>query len=220
VINVRLHGGAPTFDVRVRSAPAKLPHWISAVLLLIAAAAVAVGLLLAAFGLFAALRIAHAYGPLIERPSAATSFAQSGWQRKPSDSDDRVISVLISPPVVASSEPTENASSLESEIARGEPRPGNADPDRMAANPEPMVVAAAPLEGPVSGAAAETESTGSIDPAAVAAPRSEKAAAPHAKRHHAVVKHRVVRKRVVRRIVRRPAYSSANSPFQPMFSSP
>ena len=84
MINVRLLGGAPAIDVRPRSTPAKLPHLISAVAVLIAAAAVAMTLMLAAFGLFAALRIAHGYGTSVERASAAIAFAPSTWQRKPS----------------------------------------------------------------------------------------------------------------------------------------
>ncbi len=84
MINVRLLGGTPAMDVRLRSAPAKSPPWISAIVVLIAAAAVALGLILAGFGLFAALRIAHTYGTSVERASAATSFAPNAWQRQPS----------------------------------------------------------------------------------------------------------------------------------------
>jgi len=237
-MNVRLLGGAPAIGVRSRSGPAKLPYWISAVAVLIAAAAVAMALILAAFGLFVALRIAHGYGISVERASAATAFAPSAWQRKPSGGADRLIAAPIAPPVVARSEPTESEVSLETGSMRSEPAAGNAARGGIAEGSEPSpastVSAAEPAAqpvpadapraasgGPAPGTAVEGESTGSIDRAAVAAPASEGAvASPQQAKPHPAVKRHVVRKRV-RRVARRPAYSgAATSPFQPMFGSP
>jgi len=223
VINVRLLGGAPTVDVRLQSAPAKLSHWISAVVVLIAATAVALGLILAAFGLFAALRIAHSYGSSVERASAAVPFAPDAWQRQPSGGADR--------PVVARSDPTETDVGLETGSIRSQPPAGHAEPGVIAEDNErgptrPAAQSAPPDAPPAAsrvlapGTAAD-ESTGSVDHAAVAAPASDSAVAspPQTKRHPAIKRH-VVRKRV-RRVARRPAYSGAvTSPFQPMFSSP
>lgn len=238
MINVRLLGGAPAIDVRPRSAPAKLPHWISAVAVLIAAAAVAMTLILAAFGLFAALRIAHGYGTSVERASAAIAFAPSTWQRKPSGGADRLVAAPIAPPVVARSEPTESEVSLETASMRSEPAAGNAARGGIAEGSEPSPVrtdsAAGPAAptvpadapraasgGPAPGTAVEGEPTGSIDRVAVAALASEGAvASPQQAKRHPAVKRHVVRKRV-RRVARRPAYwGAATSPFQPMFSSP
>lgn len=229
MINVRLLGGAPAIDVRLRSAPAKLPPGISAVVVLIAAAAVALVLMLAAFGLFAALRIAHDYGSSIERASAATALAPSGW-RKPSGSADRLVAAPIAPPVVARSDPTESEAGLGTGRIRSEPPAGRAGPGgiaadsgpnatRPAAESVPAEVPPAASSVPASGTVADDESTGSVDRAAVAAPAGDSPAASPAqiKRHPAVKRH-VVRKRV-RRVARRPAYPGA-SPFQPMFSSP
>jgi len=231
VINVRLFGGAPTIDVCFRSAPAKLSHWISAVVVLIAAAAVALGLILAALGLFAVLRIAHGYGSSLERASAAVPFAPGAWQRQPGGGADRLAPAPIAPPVVARSDPTESDVGLETGSVRSQPPAGHAEPGMIAADNEPgptrPAAQSAPPDAPPAasrvlapGRAAD-ESTGSVDHAAVAAPASDSAVAspPQTKRHAAVKRH-VVRKRV-RRVARRPAYSGAvTSPFQPMFSSP
>jgi hypothetical protein len=196
-------------------------------------------LMLAAFGLFAALRIAHGYGTSVEQAPAATAFAPSAWQRKPSGGADRLIAAPIAPRVVARSEPTESEVNLEAGSMRSEPPAGNAAPDRIAEGSEPSpactdcaagpaaptVPADAPRAasgGPTPGTAVEGEPTGSIDrAAAVAAPASEGAvASPQQAKRHPAAKRHVVRKRV-RRVARRPAYwGAATSPFQPMFSSP
>jgi len=136
VINVRLLGGAPTVDVRFRAAPAKLSHWISAVVVLIAAAAVAFGLILAAFGLFAALRIAHSYGSSVERASAAVAFAPGAWQRQPNDGADRLAPAPIAPPVVARSDPAETDIGLETGSIRSQPPAGHAEPGVIAEDNE------------------------------------------------------------------------------------
>jgi hypothetical protein len=229
VINVRLFGGAPAIDVRLRSASAKVPPWISAIVVLIAAAAVAIGLILAGFGLFAALRIAHGYGSSVERASAATSFAPSAWQRQPTSGGDRLIPTPIAPPVVARSD------SAESEVDRGtgstasEPPVGSGGGGGSADNaePGPLAAQAVPADAPPAAAAvpapatAADEPTGSIDHAAAATPTGDSpvASPPQTKRHPAVKRH-AIRKRV-RHVARRPTYSrAATSPFQPMFSSP
>lgn len=223
MINVRLFGGAPAIDVRLRSASAKVPPWISAIVVLIAAAAVAIGLILAGFGLFAALRIAHGYGSSVERASAATSFAPSAWQRQPTSGGDRLIAPPIAPPVVARSDPAE------SEVGRGtgstasEPQAGSGGVGGSADNAEPGPLADAPPAAPAvpAPATAADEPTGSVDHAAAATPAGDSPAAspPQTKRHPAVKRH-AVRKRV-RHVARRPTYSrAATSPFQPMFSSP
>jgi hypothetical protein len=232
VINVRLLGGTPAMDVRLRSAPAKLPPWISAIVVLIAAAAVALGLILAGFGLFAALRIAHTYGTSVERASAATSSAPSAWQRQPSGGADRLIAAPIAPPVMARSDPTESEVGLETGSIRSEPPAGSAGAGAIAEDSEPSpprptaesVPADAPPAAsvvPVPGMAADDESTGSVDRAAVATPAGDSpvASPPQTKRHTAVKRH--VARKHVRRVARRPAYSgAATSPFQPMFGSP
>jgi hypothetical protein len=224
VINVRLFGGAPAIDVRLRSASAKVPPWISAIVVLIAAAAVAIGLILAGFGLFAALRIAHGYGSSVERASAATSFAPSAWQRQPTSGGDRLIAPPIAPPVVARSDPAE------SEVGRGtgstasEPPAGSGGVGGSADNAEPGPLADAPPAAPAMPApatAAADEPTGSVDHAAAATPAGDSPAAspPQTKRHPAVKRHAV--RKQVRHVARRPTYSrAATSPFQPMFSSP
>ncbi|HXN43304.1 MAG TPA: hypothetical protein VN917_03570 [Xanthobacteraceae bacterium] len=195
-------------------------------------------LILAAFGLFAALRIAHGYASSVERASAAIGFAPSAWQRKPSGGADRVIAAPIAPPVVARSELTESEVSLETGSMRSEPAAGNAARGGIAEGSEPSPVrtdsaagpAAQPVPAdapraasgvPVPGTAVDGESTGSIDRVAVAAPASEGAvASPQQAKRHPAVKRHVVRKRV-RRVARRPASSgAATSWFQPMFSSP
>ncbi len=195
-------------------------------------------LMLAAFGLFAALRIAHGYATSVERASAVIAFAPSAWQRKPSGGTDRLIAAPIAPPVVARSEPAESEVNLEAASMRSEPPAGNAAPGGIAEGSEPSpartdsaagpaaqtVPADAPRAasgGPAPGTAVEGEPTGSIDRAAVAAPASEGAvASPQQAKRHPAVKRHVVRKRV-RRVARRPASSgAATSWFQPMFSSP
>jgi hypothetical protein len=232
VINVRLLGGAPAVDVRLRSAPAKLPPWISAVVVLIAAAAVALGLILAAFGLFAALRIAHGYGSSVERASAATSFGPSAWQRQPSGGADRLTAAPMSPPVVARSDLTESEAGPETASIRSEPPAGSAGPGGIAVDGEPSATRPAaesvPADAPPAASgvpaprtAADDEPIGSVDRSAAVAPAGDNpvASPPQIKRHPAVKRH-VVRKRV-RRLARRSAYSgAATSPFQPMFSSP
>ncbi len=230
MIDVRLFGGAPAIDVRLRSASAKVPPWISAIVVLIAAAAVAIGLILAGFGLFAALRIAHGYGSSVERASAATSFAPSAWQRQPTSGGDRLIAPPIAPPVVARSDPAE------SEVGRGtgstasEPPAGsggvggsadNAEPGPLPAQAVPADAPPAAPAVPAPATAAADEPTGSVDHAAAATPAGDSPAAspPQTKRHPAVKRH-AVRKRV-RHVAHRPTYSrAATSPFQPMFSSP
>ena len=231
MINVRLLGGAPTVDVRFRAAPAKLSHWISAVVVLIAAAAVAFGLILAAFGLFAALRIAHSYGSSVERASAAVAFAPGAWQRQPNDGADRLAPAPIAPPVVARSDPAETDIGLETGSIRSQPPAGHGEPGVIAGDNEPgptrPAAQSAPPDAPpaasraLAPAAAADESTGRVDHAAVAAPASDSAvASPSQTKRHPAIKRHVVRKRV-RRVARRPAYSGAvTSPFQPMFSSP
>ena len=200
-------------------------------MVLIAATAVALGLILAAFGLFAALRIAHSYGSSVERASAAVPFAPDAWQRQPSGGADRLVPAPIAPPVVARSDPTETDVGLETGSIRSQPPAGHAEPGVIAEDNErgptrPAAQSAPPDAPPAAsrvlapGTAAD-ESTGSVDHAAVAAPASDSAVAspPQTKRHPAIKRH-VVRKRV-RRVARRPAYSGAvTSPFQPMFSSP
>jgi hypothetical protein len=231
VINVRLLGGAPTIDVCLRSAPAKLSHWISAVVVLIAAAAVALGLILAAFGLFAALRIAHGYDSSIERASAAAPFTPGAWQRQPSGGGDRLVPAPIAPPVVARSDPTESDVGLETGSIRSQPPARHAEPGVIAEDDEPgstrpaaqsvLRDALPAASGVLAPGRAADGSTGSVDHVAVPAPASGSAVAspPQTKRHPAIKRH-VVRKRV-RRVARRPAYSGAvTSPFQPMFGSP
>jgi len=198
---------------------------------LIAAAAVASGLILAAFGLFAALRIAHGYSTTVERASGATSLTPSAWQRQPSGGADRAIAAPIAPPVVARSDPAESEVGLGTGSIRSEPPAGSAGPSGIAADSEPGATRSAaesvPADAPpaASGvpapAAADDESTGSVDRAAVAglAGDSPMASPAQTKRHPAVKRH-LVRKRV-RRVARRPAYpGAATSPFQPMFGSP
>jgi hypothetical protein len=224
-----LGSAAPRTDVRVRSAPAKLPRWISAVVLLIGVITVLTSLVLAAFGSFAALRIAHGYGSAGERAPAAQPFASSPPQRTPGGGADGIILVPSGPPVVASSDPTESeldlkpgnmdsAAALAAELggSAGEKQPSSA---RAAASGSPGPAGAVPAV-PAPGSATDNPA-GSIDRIALAAPTSETTAvAPQqAKRHHAV-KHHPARKRV-QRVARRPAYpTAAASPFQPMFSSP
>jgi hypothetical protein len=220
-----LGSAAPRTDVRVRSAPAKLPRWISAVVLLIGVITVLTSLVLAAFGSFAALRIAHGYGSAGERASAAQPFVSSPPQRTPGGGADGIILVPSGPPVVASSDPIESEPDLkpgnmDSAAALGasaeEKQPSSAG---ATASGSPDLAGAVPAV-PAPGSATDNPA-GSIDRIALAAPTSETTAvAPQqAKRHHAV-KHHPARKRV-QRVARRPAYpTAAASPFQPMFSSP
>jgi len=221
LIKVRLRGGALAMDARLRSAPAKLPRWVSAVVLLMATAAIAIGLILAGFGLFAALRIAHDSGASLERASAAAPFASSAWQRHSAGGADRTIPGAIGPPVMAKSDAPESELSLETGSARSEPPNGNAARPGAIADSVPAAVPPPASSVPAPATAAEGEVTDSIHHTAAAAPTSESATAhPTQTKRHPAVKRHVVRKRI-RRIARRPAYSgAAASPFQPMFSSP
>jgi hypothetical protein len=229
VREVRLLGGAPAIDARFRPIPAKLPRWISALVLLIAAAAITIGLILAAFGLFAALRIAYGYGNSVERASTPAPFGSNGWQRKPSDSAGRTAPLPVTPPVLASSEPVEAEPSVEPPIARSAPSAPNVEPTRITRESTPASpvepvrsaateVAAATSGEAVGGAAIDREPTGSIDKVAALPPAHESAAAPPDQvKRHPVVKRPAARKRV-RRVARRSTYSGMTAgPFQPMF---
>jgi len=227
VFRIRLIRGAPAIDVRLRSARTKSARWISALVLLIGAAAVATGLILAAFGLFAALRIAYGYGASVERVSAAAGFAPRPWQREAGGGADRGASAALVPAVVASSDPTENERGLETGSMRSAPPAGNAEPGEIAGDSAPSSArpaASAPIEMPATASAVSApngEMAGSIDRIAAPARPIESAARPpqQTKRHHAI-KHHAARK-PVRRIVRRPVYPAApTSPFQPIFNSP
>jgi hypothetical protein len=234
VLQVRLLGGAPVIDARFPPAPVKWSRWISALVVLIAAVAVAIGLVLAAFGLFAALRIAYGYGNSVERTSAAAPFGPSGWQRTPSGGTERIPSAPLAPPVLASSDPVEPELSLETASTRSIAPDANAEPSGIAEDRKPSStpealrsastdvpeVPAAVSGEPVPGAAFGSQPTGSSDRVAAVPPANESAAVapPQAKRHPAA-KHHAARKRV-RRVVRRPTHSgAAASPFQPMFNS-
>jgi hypothetical protein len=250
VFHVRPLGGAPSMHVRLGSAQERLPRWVSALVILIAAAAVAIGLILAGFGLFAALRIAHGYGSSVEH--AATPVAPGAPRWRPNGGADRVIPGPIGPPVVASSDPAENEAGLQTGSMGNEPSAGDAEPvgtaTRSEPNSTPQPTDSAPADVPPAasgvptpGTAADGAATGSIDRAAVSKPTGASAAPrpQHAKPRHAV-KHHAVRK-VVRRVAQRSAYfgaaagqfqptfhsgrragnsSAGASPFQPMFSSP
>jgi hypothetical protein len=227
VREVRLLGGAPAIDARFRPVPAKLPRWISALVLLIAAAAITTGLILAAFGLFAALRIAYGYGNSVERASTSAPFGSNGWQFKPSSSTDRTASIPLTPPVLASSEPTEAELGVEAQSARSASPAGNGigQDSTPAAPVEPVRSAATDAAAVTSGeavarAAIDRAPTGSVDQVAALPPANESAAAPpHQVKRHPVIKRPAARKRV-RRVARRPTYSGTTaSPFQPMFGS-
>jgi hypothetical protein len=233
VIQTRLLGSSLRNEVRdlhLRSLPAELTRSVSAVVLLIAGITFLASLMLAAFGSFAALRIAHGYGSAGERASPAQPLASTAPKRTPDGSADRIILVPSDPPVVASSDPTENEPDLkpgnmDSAAPRAAELGGSAEEKppgsaRAAATGSPEVLGGGSAM-PAPGAAAAGDPTRSIDSVAVVPPRGEiTAVAPqYAKRHHAV-KHHAAPKRV-RRIARRPAYpTAAASPFQPMFSSP
>jgi hypothetical protein len=236
VSQVRPFGGAPPMDVRLRSGPAKSPPWLSALVFLIAAAAVTVSLVVAAVGFFAALRIAHGYAGSIEH--AATAIPGGGWRHEPGGRADREIPGAIAP-VVARSDPTESEITVETGNMRNEAPVADTLPARIAEDSAPKspssaidsapadvsAVAAAAAAGLNTDTAADGGATGSIDRAAVAtpaAPAATTAAAPHpaqhAKPHHAVKRH-VVRKGI-RRVARSPSFfGSAASPFQPTVNS-
>jgi hypothetical protein len=230
VLQVRLLGGAPAIDARFRPISAKLPRWISALVLLIAAAAITVGLILAALGLFAALRIAYGYGNSVELASTSAPFGSNGWQRKPS-STDRSASVPLTPPVLASSELAEAELGVEPPSARSAPSAPNAAPNGIAQDSTPTSpvesvrsaateMAAATSGEAVGGAVIDREPTRSIDKVAALPPANESAVAPpHQVKRHPVVKRPAARKRV-RRVARRSTYPGMTAgPFQPMFGS-
>jgi hypothetical protein len=231
VLQVRLLGGTSAIDARFRPVSAKLPRWISALVLLIAAAAITVGLILAAFGLFAALRIAYGYENSVERASTSAPFGSNGWQRNPSGSADRTALLPPTPPVLASSEPAEAELGVEPPSARSAPSAPNAEPNGIAqdstrASPvEPVSsaateVAAATSGEAVTGAVIDREPTRSIDKVAALPPANESAVAPpHQVKRHPIVKRPAARKRV-RRVARRSTYPGMTAgPFQPMFGS-
>jgi hypothetical protein len=101
---VRLLGSAPSLDRSFRRAPAKLPAWATGLVVLMAAAAIGVSLVLAGFGLYAALRIARGYGAAVEH--TANPALPDGWNRSRSIAGD-VAPRSILPPVVARSDPAD-----------------------------------------------------------------------------------------------------------------
>src|SRR5262249_8556010 len=211
--------------------PGKGPPWFSALVLLLAAAAITIGLILPAFGLFAALRIAYGYGNSVERASTSAPPGSNGWQRKPSGTADRIASVPLTAPVLARSESAEAEPAIEAQGARSTPPPGNAERNPIAQDRTPAsavapakpAIAEAPVAAPsepVAGAAIDREPTGGGKHLAALPPANESAAAPpHQVKRHPVVKRPAARKRV-RRVARRSMYSSSMAnPFQPMFGS-
>ena len=230
MLQVWLLGGASAIDAP-RPVPAKVPRWISALVLLLAAAAITIGLILAAFGLFAALRIAYGYGNSVERASTVAPFGSNGWQGKPGSTTDRITSVPLAAPVLARSESTEAEPVNDAHTRQSATPVGNAErnpTDQERAPTSPVAPAesavadvpvAAPSE-PVAGAAVDREATGGADRLAALPPAKESAAAPpHQVKRHPVVKRPAARKRV-HRVARRSMYSnSMANPFQPMFGS-
>ena len=220
---IRLVDGTTWVDARLRPAPAKLPGWISALLVLSAAAVTAVAVLAAVLGLFAALRIAHGYGAVLERAPVVGAFA-SVWPR--AGGSGRIAAMTAEARVVARSDPAETEPGPQA--ASGPTEPG---PAHETAQPAP---AGAPE--------AEDKSIGSIDRAArAAAAEAGPAALPPQTKPHPAIKRHAVRKRV-RRVARRSAFfgttasfanqsqrkfrsarratNATTSPFQPIFSSP
>jgi hypothetical protein len=220
---IRLVDGTTWVDARLRPAPTKLPGWISALLVLSAAAVTAIAVLAALLGLFAALRIAHGYGAVLERAPAVSALA-SVWPR--AGGSGRIAAMTAESRVVARSDPAETE--LGPQSASGRTGPGSAN---EAAQPAP---AGAPE--------AEDKPIGGIDRAARAAPaEAGPAALPPQTKPHPAIKRHAVRKRV-RRVARRSAFFGATasftnqsqrtfrsarraangttSPFQPIFNSP
>ena len=229
MLQVGLLGSASAIDARLRPVSVKVPRWISALVLLLAAAAVTIGLTLAAFGLFAALRIAYGYGNSVERPSTAAPFGSNGWQGKPGSSADRIVSVPLAAPVLARSESTEAEPVGEAQTRRSASPVGNAernpiDQDRTETSPlapAKSAVADVPVAAsgePVAGAVVDRGRAGSLDHVAALPPAEESAAAPpHQLKRYPVAKRPAARRRV-RRVARRSMYSnSMANPFQPMF---
>ena len=111
---VRPLGSAPSLDRRFRRAPAKLPAWAPGPVVLMAAAAIGVSLVLAGFGLDAALRIAGGYGAAVEH--TANPAISDGWNRSRTVAGDLAPRSIL-PPVVARSDPAEADAVQESPTA-------------------------------------------------------------------------------------------------------
>jgi len=206
-----------------------LPGWVLGPILLLLAAGAAIALILAMFGLFAALHIA--YGASVERARPAAPLADRGVERPPKPVAERVILVPVPPPAgevsrqEAAADPESDSHSISASAEpQGEPTADVAGADQTPSQPSPE--SAPPGNAPVlasdtqeSEAAPHGDSTGSIAPAAAApTPASDSAAAPppRAKPHH--VKRHAVHRRAHR--VSRPSQAyTYSSGFEPMFRS-
>jgi hypothetical protein len=240
VANVRMSVGAQAAAV-----PSGLPGWVLGSILLLLAAGAAIALILAMFGLFAALHIA--YGASIERVRPAAPLADHGAERPPKPVAERVILVPVPPPAVevshqepagdpetdshsisASAEPNGESTAT---VARAYQTPSQPSPESApSGNPPVLASDAQQSEAAPQGDStaridhAEAAPTPAPDSAAAPTPTPDSAAAPppRAKPHH--VKRHTVHRRA-RRVARRSqgyrpsqGYTYGNS-FEPMFRS-
>lgn len=135
-------GATARIDHHQRRARAKLPAWASALALVISTMAVMLTFMLAGFGLYAALRIAHGFGAGVEH-TASSGVADTWTRSRPIEAG--VVPQPILPPVLARSDPGDTDSGSET------PRPSEVTAPSSGAAPAP----APPSEAHVSVASVE-----------------------------------------------------------------
>ena len=107
-------GATARIDHHQRRARAKLPAWASALALVISTMAVMLTFMLAGFGLYAALRIAHGFGAAVEH-TASSGVADTWTRSRPIEAG--VVPQPILPPVLARSDPGDTDSGSETQRA-------------------------------------------------------------------------------------------------------
>ena len=218
--NAQVSIGAQTAAV-----PSGLPGWILAPILLLLTAGAAIALILAVFGLFAALHIA--YGASVERVRPVAPLADRAAERPPQAVAERVILVPVPPPAAEVSREEPEADPEPDSRSNSAGAESHVEPAMAAAEqiPPALPEAAPPGDPPVlasdapeSEAAPQGDSTASVDRAATASAPVLETPAPQAqaKPHH--VKRHAVRKRARRTVQQQPA-NSYGSAFEPMFRS-